>query len=274
MALGTLINAAKQVRAKTIDTGLFTDALNARLDKIETTETSLSAVAGKFGGDGKLLNSYVPATALKGYAGSVATEAAMLALTVNLDSTPIGEGDMVDRSDLNQTWHYIGGGTTSVDNWKPILTPQTGVTSLRNVSGSIVNQKDMVTLADVAFNGLASSVNITSGAFSGATVQAALETVKTAADNAATAAATASAAAAGKLAATQLRRSVNLTGTINGTNAVFVVPEAFAADTLQLYAGGQRLRPTTDYSVSGQNVTLNFTPDYETERPFADFIAA
>jgi hypothetical protein len=49
-------------------------------------------------------------------------------------------------------------------------------------------------------------------------------------------------------------------GLINGTNRHFVLPETPNGNSLRVFYNGLLLRPTTDYGVSGLNLTMAFAP--------------
>lgn len=50
------------------------------------------------------------------------------------------------------------------------------------------------------------------------------------------------------------------TGSINGSNATFTLPQSPTSGSLHLYLNGVRLRPTTDYSISGATITMVAAP--------------
>ena len=274
----TLVHALKQIRPKTIDETLFVDALNTRLNKIETTAATVTTLSSRFNATtGVLLNGYLPALALKSHAGTVNSEAAMLALTVNTDGTPIGQGDTVDRSDLNQTWHFLGGTVTSIANWKPILTPNTGVTSLRNTSGSVTNLKDIVTLADVAFSGAGSNVSLAVAGITGTNAQDVVAnmytTLKAKDDTLLSTCVNLTNQVNTKLDVGDFVVGQALSGTISNTaiNTKFMLPVAPKAGTLAVYCGGVR---QTGFVLNGLEVDLGWSPDFEDDRPVADYMIA
>jgi hypothetical protein len=51
-----------------------------------------------------------------------------------------------------------------------------------------------------------------------------------------------------------------LTGTVDGTNLVFVLPSTPVAGTVSVLLNGQVQRPTTDYAIAGSNVTFVTAP--------------
>jgi hypothetical protein len=49
-------------------------------------------------------------------------------------------------------------------------------------------------------------------------------------------------------------------GTINGSNTAFTLANAPTAGSVHLYLNGVRLRPTTDYSITGTAITMVMVP--------------
>lgn len=49
-------------------------------------------------------------------------------------------------------------------------------------------------------------------------------------------------------------------GTVNGSNPTFTLAHTATAGTVHVYLNGVRLRPTTDYSVSGATLTMSMIP--------------
>lgn len=162
------IKAFKQIEAGTVTRSLLAAAVITELDQIATNTTAIAAINDSLGqpngiatlnAQGALTASQIHSLALHGYAGEVNSEAEMLALTTNIDGTPIEKGDRVDRLDLGRTLIFSGGDLTDAANWKKILAENTVVTSLRNTSGTVMGEVGVVTLADVAFSGAAADVS-------------------------------------------------------------------------------------------------------------------
>lgn len=272
----TLITASTQVRAGSINKALLDTALQADIDQITTNKNDIAdIIASKgaangiatLGADGKLNASQIPQIAISDFLGEVATKAAMLALTGQ-------RGDWAIRTDTNETYMLIAEDATLAASWKVIVTPQDGVTALRNTSGSVTGLNGVVTLADVAFSGSASNVSFSNAAYTATNVSNALveiagrmSTAETDIDNLQT-------DTAGKVTLSKLRKAVALTGNIDGVNKVFTIPAAYEAGTLEVFYNGVYLRPVEDYTVSGTTVTLAVSPDYSDERPFANYVAA
>lgn len=286
---GTLINAATQIIDGTVGMALFDTAVQAEINQITTNKNDIAAIIASKGSAngiatlnaaGVLPNSQVPALGIGEYAGVVSSESAMLAATTNVNGSPIEAGDWIDRSDTNETFRYIGGGLTDVNNWKPILTGANGVTSLKNASGSIVGETGVVTLADVAFSGAAADVSFSHASYAASDVSAALIEVMGKADGNASDITNIqgditniNTALDGKLDTSKLIQAVDCTGVIDGTNKAFTAPASIGTITA-VYVGGQRMRPV-DFTVGAGNViTFNASPDYEVQRPFVDGIAA
>lgn len=276
MAMGTLINAAKQVRAATISYALLDTALAAQVDQIAVNQTAIANIVASKGaangiatldGSGKLLSSQIPAIAVSDFLGEAADEAAMLALTGQ-------KGDWMTRTDENQSYMIIANDGSSLSDWREISTPLDGVTSLRNSSGTVTGLNGVVTLADVAFSGAAADIAFAHADYSATDVDSALVEVMGKAKNNETNISNLATTVGGKLDAAKVKRGVNMVGTIDGSNKVFSLPEAFTSGSVQAYFAGQRLREGLDYTIAGNDLTFFASPDFETERPFCDYVAA
>ena len=80
---------------------------------------------------GKVPTSQIPAIAISTFLGSVASEAAMLAL--------VGEtGDYCIRTDTSSTWVISGPDGSSIGNWTELLTPASPVESVNGKTGVVV----------------------------------------------------------------------------------------------------------------------------------------
>lgn len=289
MALRTLTNAKKQIRAGTISEALFDAALVTKISKIAVNEQNIADInaargaangIATLGADGKLLSNQIPAIAVSDHLGDVSSEAAMLALTGQ-------RGDWATRTDESQSYMLIGDDASVLANWKPITTPNDGVTDLRNASGTITGKNGSVTLADIAFSGSANDVSFSHAKFSSANVSTALVELKDQVDDLDGAYKAAdvllqedinnvSTQVATKVAIENFRTGVLLEGTIDRANRVFTLPagEDFEPGTLvvtyngtQVVEGGAR-----DYTISGTTITFAESPDYEDERPFVNYI--
>jgi len=282
MAMGTLINAAKQVRAGTISYELLNTALAAQVDQIAVNKTEIAnIIASKasaggiatLGLDGYVLPSQLRQAGIAEYKGEVATLAELTTVTDAdrgdvVDVVPVGDPDNA------QSYFLFGDDPTVAADWKPVRSPKDGVTSLRNSSGSVTGLNGVVTLADVAFSGAAADIAFNHADYTAVDVDAALVEVMAKATTNETHITNLTNAVDGKLDAAKMKRGINLVGTIDGSNKTFSMPEAFAAGSVQAYFGGQRLREGIDFTVSGNDVTFVASPDFETERPFCDYVAA
>ena len=142
-ALTTFING--------LETGLAGKASSADLSsglagKVNTA-TYTSGLAGKADlVDGKVPTSQIPAIALTDFLGTVANQAAMLALT--------GEkGDWTIRTDTSTTWIITGDTPSALSSWTQIVSPAGGgggaVSSVNSKTGDVVLAKGDLGLANV-----------------------------------------------------------------------------------------------------------------------------
>ena len=91
-----------------------------------------SALAGKADLVGGLVpTSQIPAIAITTFLGSVASQAAMLALTGQT-------GDWCNRSDTSTAWVIVGSDPTQISSWAQINYPASPVTSVNGQTGAIV----------------------------------------------------------------------------------------------------------------------------------------
>lgn len=280
MAFTTLINADKQIRQKTVGLGLLAQAVQDEINQVAVNKADIAAIKASkgaangiatLGSDSKLSPSQIPSVAISDFLGEVATVAGLITLVGER-----GDWATVVPTDPTQSQSYmlIGDDATVAANWKEIRTPMDGVSSVRNTSGTVSGLNGVVTLSDVAFSGLASDLGFTDGSYTATNVAGALvevmgkvttaesdiDAIQTALQDVPTNAKT--------------KKAVALTGTIDGTNKVFSIPEAFVTGTLEVFFNGVYKRLALDYTVSGTTVTLNASPDYEDERPFVNYIAA
>lgn len=52
------------------------------------------------------------------------------------------------------------------------------------------------------------------------------------------------------------RNNITPTGTVNGSNRVFTLPETPIVGSVQVYADGARMKPTVDYNIVGTTITF------------------
>lgn len=289
MGLRTLTNAKKQIRAGTINEALLDTALTEKIAKIEVNEQGIADInaargaangIATLGTDGKLLSTQIPAIAVSDHLGDVSNEAEMLALSGQ-------RGDWATRTDESQSYMLIGDDASVLANWKPIKTPNDGVTDLRNTSGSVTAQNGSVTLADVAFSGSSADLSFSHASFVATNVSTALVEAMQAVSDMGTAYQDAdttlqnnidvvSSAVATKASLANFKTGVLLDGTIDGSNKVFTLPvgEDFEPGTLVVtYNGTQVLEGADkDYTISGTTLTFAASPDVEDERPFVNYI--
>ena len=116
-------------------------------------------------------------------------------------------------------------------------------------------------MAEVAFTGAAVDVAFSNAGFTATNVSAALVELKAANDQVAQDVSDLTTDIADKTSASQFKFHVVPTGTIDGTNKAFVLPEAFVPGTLRLVWNGQDLLPTADYTVAGTTVNMVGSPD-------------
>jgi hypothetical protein len=91
---------------------------------------------------GKLLPSQIPAISVTAYLGSVANQAAMLALTGQ-------QGDFCIRTDTSTTWVITGTPTTSIGSWTQLAYPSSPVLSVNGLTGVVSITKASVGLPNI-----------------------------------------------------------------------------------------------------------------------------
>lgn len=244
-------------------------ALQGEITQITTNKDNIAAIfASKgaangiatLGADGKLLSAQIPQIAISDFLGEVATEAAMLALAGQ-------RGDWAIRTDNNTSYMLIAEDATLAASWKAIVSPDDGVTALRNVSGTQTGLNGVVTLANVAFSGAANDVAFADGSYTATNVADALVEVM----GDVTALQT---SIADKLELSGYTPYQELTGTIDGTNKTFTSAVALAGAKVQVFVGGALVRPA-DYSIAGNDVVFTVvSPDYEYQRPAVSILKA
>lgn len=97
------------------------------------------------GVDSKLTTSQIPDISVVDYLGSVASQAAMLALTGQ-------KGDWCTRSDLGTNWIITGSPTTSIGSWTQLSYPTAPVTSVSGKTGAVTLASSDVGLGNVTNN--------------------------------------------------------------------------------------------------------------------------
>ena len=244
-------------------------ALQGSITQITTNKDNIAAIVASkgvangiatLGVDGKLLSSQIPQIAISDFLGEVSTEAALLALTGQ-------RGDWAIRTDTKTSYMLVAEDATQAASWKAIVTPDDGVTALRNASGSVTGQNGVVTLSDVAFSGAANDVSFTDASYTATTVAGALVEVMGAVSDVAGDVTTLQNSMANKLELSGFTPYLALTGTIDGTNKAFTSSVALTGAKVQVMVGGQVVNPT-DYSIAGNDVVFaTVSPDHEYQRP-------
>lgn len=203
--------------------------------------------------DGFILPSQLRQASISEWKGEVATVADLVTVTTAgrgdvVDVVPAGDADRKNA----QSYFLFGDDPTVLTNWKPVRSPQDGVISLRNASGSVAGLNGVVTLADVAFSGAANDLSFTDASYIATNVSDALtevmDKVTTIEDD-----------MGGKLALAGFHPYVELTGTIDGTNAAFTSPVSLSGAKVVAMMGGQVIHGT-EFSVAGNVVTFNSEP--------------
>jgi len=115
--------------------------------------------AATLGSDSKLTASQIPDISIVTYLGSVASEAAMLALTGQ-------QGDWCIRTDLGTTWIITGSTPSLLTSWTQLSYPTAPVTSVFTRTGAVVSANGDYTASQVT--------NVPSGTISSTTVQDAI----------------------------------------------------------------------------------------------------
>ena len=93
-------------------------------------------------GNGKVVASQIPALAVTEFLGTVASQAAMLALTGQ-------KGDWCIRTDTSTTWIITGDNPAQVSSWTQLATPASGVSSVAGRTGAVTLSKADVGLSQV-----------------------------------------------------------------------------------------------------------------------------
>lgn len=266
------IKAYQQIEALSVTRSLLSAAVQTELDQIATNTSGIQGINDKIGAasgiaplgaDSKIPVNYLPAASLGEFAGEVADEAGMAAVTAQ-------QGDWVYRQDTGTHWMLSGADSAVASNWREFTSPDDGVISLRNVSGTITGQQGTVTLADVAFSGAAADITglsaiatsgsandasysgtgtnyLTSAANAGAALTALDAQVKSNTDGIATAAADA------VTAATLVQGTI--TGTKDGSNNAFSIGGVDTAKAVFVYRDGIEQLSSGFATRSGANLT-------------------
>lgn len=101
--------------------------------------------AATLGSDSKLTSSQIPDIAVVEYLGSVASQAAMLALTGQ-------KGDWCTRSDLGTNFIITGSTPSSLSSWTQLSYPTAPVTSVAGKTGAVTLSSSDVGLGNVTNN--------------------------------------------------------------------------------------------------------------------------
>ncbi len=246
--------------------------LQAHIDQVDINKDDIAAIIASkgtanglasLGADGKLNASQIPQIAISDFLAEVNDLTALYALGGQRGdwATVVPGGDATKA----QSYMRIGDGNTAAD-WRAIVTPSDGVVSIRNVSGTKIGLNGVVTLADVAFSGLAADVAFNDVSYTATNVKDALVEVKAAVGDVADDVADLSTVMDGKLAVAGFYPYVELTGTIDGTNKVFTSTVDLAGAKVVAMVGGQVVHKD-NFSVAGNNVTFTEEPTWEHQRP-------
>lgn len=285
----SLINAAKQVKAESVELGLLSLAIQNEIAQIDVNKTDIAAIIASKGAAngiatldaaGKVLTSQLPALAISN-TSVVADEAGMLALTAQT-------GDVAVRTDESKSYILRGTDPSVLADWEELLSPTTGVTSINGNTGAI-------TLADVAFSGASADVAFAHASYTATDVSGALvevmakantvegdyqaadtvlqSNIDTVETNYLAADAALQTAIDGKLEAASLKKYVVPTGAIDGTNKDYTLPEDFVTGTLQVSWNGQELLPGDDFSTAGNVISFVGSPD-PGDKVWAHYVAA
>lgn len=110
--------------------------------KVNTSSVGVANGVASLGSDGKLTSGQIPDIAVVSYLGTVASQAAMLALTGQ-------QGDWCIRSDLSTTWVITGSTPSSLSSWTQLSYPTAPVTSVNGYTGAVTLSKADVGLGSV-----------------------------------------------------------------------------------------------------------------------------
>lgn len=110
--------------------------------KVNTSTLGAANGVATLGSDSKLTSSQLPDIAVVSYLGSVASQAAMLALTGQ-------QGDWCIRTDLSTTWVITGANPAVIGSWTQLSYPTAPVTSVAGKTGSVTLTSSDVGLGNV-----------------------------------------------------------------------------------------------------------------------------
>lgn len=157
---GAQVNDVTSVAGKTgavtlaiADVASLQDSLDA---KIATTLKGANNGVAELDGNGKLPTSQLPDLAVTDYLGTVASEAAMLALSGQ-------KGDWAIRSDSGTTWIITGSTPSQLASWTQLSYPAAPVTSVAGKTGVVTLAKGDVGLSNVPNTDATNASNISSG---------------------------------------------------------------------------------------------------------------
>ena len=282
---GNLLNLAKQAKPLSISLGLLALSIQTTLAQVPTNTSDIAEINAKIGAangiasldaNSKLPVSMLPAMAI-GETFTVAAEADLTGLTAQT-------GDVAIVTGLGN-FRLAANDATDASNWLK-LVDNDGVDSIL-VDG--IAQTGQVSLHKIAESGQASDVEFSHAAFAATDAAAAIVEVNAAVVAEAEARATelgvvsqsvtdeatargnadntlqgnidtVSGVVATKVTLADMKLSQVMAGTIDGTNKVFEVPEAFAAGSLRVWMNNAVLHPDT-YTLAGEEVTFVGSPD-------------
>lgn len=301
------INLGLQALAGSVTLALLDTDLTNLINKINPLETSLNdfiATKGQadgvcpLGPDGVVPGAFIGSIySTETFVVTSVAELTAPSLThpVTGNAPETGDIALINTGDeaTQKTMILVGTDHTVAANWSEFIGPTDGVFALSNVSGSVVNQRGSITLADVAFSGSSTAVSYDSTGdnyITASTVEGALgqldSQVKTNADAIAVESTARTDAdtnlqdqidvlSSASLATSDYKVGVVMTGdTAAGTNAVFTVPDDYVAGSLFITWNGQVWYSGYGFNaVAGtNNVTLEITPPAGSEAPRAHYL--
>jgi hypothetical protein len=147
---------------------------NAAADARITLQKGAASGLASLDGTGKLTPTQIPDVSLVTYLGSIADQAAMLALSS-------GEpGDWLTRADLSTTWVLTSADRTQLSSWTQLSYPTAPVTSVAGRTGAVTLTKADVALGNVdntADNAKSFTTNQITGFNAAASAAAPVQTV-------------------------------------------------------------------------------------------------
>ena len=280
-----LLNLNKQAKPFSIGLGLLEQSIQDTLGQVATNKIDITAINDSIGAAngiapldaaGKLATQYLPAMAI-GETFTVASEAEMLSLTAQT-------GDVAVVTDIGN-FRLAANDPTIASNWVKLVDNE-GVESIL-IDG--VASTGQVSLHKIASTGDSADAAFASAGFVSTNAKDAIVEVKDAVDSEVTARTladsvitqsvtdealartqgdttlqgnidTVSTAVATKMGAADIMLSQPVTGTIDGTNKVFNLPEAFVDGTLRVWFNNATLHPDA-YTRDGLVLTFPGSPD-------------